>query len=120
MERTFVMIKPEAIQRNITSQILKHFEPLELSIIGMKMMRPPQSLFDEHYIEFKNEYFFQAMVEGLVTRGPVIAICFLGNSAVKKVRTLLGLSHPLHSPLGTYYIYIYISIYIYLYIYIYI
>lgn len=126
MERTFVILKPDTVQRAITGEIITRFERAGLKIIGMKMMSPGMELLKEHYPddlipivgnktkkdwdEFGIEYSETAEELGdmivkatreFMQSAPVIAIVLQGGHAVEIVRKLVGTTGPKDSPAGT-------------------
>ncbi|NHM26516.1 nucleoside-diphosphate kinase [Desulfofundulus sp. TPOSR] len=100
MERTFVMIKPDGVQRNLVGNIIACFEKKGLKIVGLKMMRIPRDLAEKHYGEHKDKPFFGPLVE-YITSGPVVAMVLEGKDAVSTVREMMGATNPLKAAPGT-------------------
>ena len=100
MERTFVMIKPDAVQRGIAGEIIARIERKGLKIVGMKMLHIDRELAEKHYAEHSEKPFFRDLVD-YVTSSPVIAIVFEGKNAVSIVRTLVGATNPAEALPGT-------------------
>lgn len=100
MERTFVMIKPDAVQRGIAGEIISRLERKGLKIVGMKMLHVGRELAEKHYAEHSEKSFFGDLVD-YITSSPVIAIVFEGKNAVSIVRTLVGATNPAEALPGT-------------------
>lgn len=100
MERTFVMIKPDAVQRGIAGEIISRLERKGLKIVGMKMLHVDRELAEKHYAEHSEKSFFGDLVD-YITSSPVIAIVFEGKNAVSIVRTLVGATNPAEALPGT-------------------
>lgn len=106
MERTLIVLKPDAIQRAITGEIITRFERAGLKIIGMKMIAPDKEHFHSHYegiskliSRWGNEIYDITLSQ--MTEGPVIAIALEGVSAVTHVRKMVGTLDPMESAPGT-------------------
>ncbi|MBN1258427.1 nucleoside-diphosphate kinase [Candidatus Peregrinibacteria bacterium] len=89
MERTLVLIKPDAIQRGLIGNITSRFERKGLKLIGMKMMELKEAVILEHYAHLKDKPFF-AGVKKFMQSTPVIAQCWEGVEAVEAVRLIVG------------------------------
>ena len=89
MERTLVLLKPDALQRNLLGQIIVRFENKGLKIVGLKMMKLSNALLSEHYAHQKDKPFFKDLVNYMGS-APVIAIVLEGLEAVNTVRILCG------------------------------
>jgi len=89
MERTLVLIKPDAIQRGLIGEITKRFEKKGLKLIGMKMMQLKEAVVLEHYAHLKDKPFF-AGIKKFMQSTPVIAQCWEGVEAVEAVRLIVG------------------------------
>ena len=89
MERTLVLLKPDAVERRLVGTILARFERKGLDLVGLKLMRVPRALAAKHYAEHKGKPFYGPVVRFL-SRGPVVAIALAGKDAVRVVRTLVG------------------------------
>ena len=100
MERTFVMLKPGAIQRGLVGDIISRFENRGLKIIAMKMMHISNGLAEKHYAEHKGKQFYEELVR-YITSGPVVVMVLEGKSAIPVVRTMTGKTDPLESAPGT-------------------
>lgn len=100
MERTFVMIKPDAVQRGLIGEIISRLERKGLKIAAMKMLNVDKDLAERHYAEHREKPFFQSLVD-YITSGPVVAMVVEGKNAVKVVRTLVGATNPQEALPGT-------------------
>jgi len=93
MERTLILLKPDAIKRAITGEILQRFERAGLKIIGMKMVWLDKIFAEKHYCDHIGKNFYKCLEE-FITSGPVIAICLEGVSAIGVVRKIVGNTIP--------------------------
>ncbi len=100
MERTFVMIKPDGVQRCLIGEIISRLERKGLKIVAMKMMKIERDLAERHYEEHREKPFFESLVS-YVTSGPVVAMVVEGKNAVKVVRNLVGATNPVEASPGT-------------------
>lgn len=100
MERTFVMLKPDAIQRGICGEVITRFERKGLKIVGMKMLWITRELAEKHYSEHRGKKFFEGLIS-YITSSPVIAMVVEGKDAVKLVRDMMGKTNPQESSPGT-------------------
>jgi len=102
IERTLILIKPDAIERNLVGEILRRFEHKGLRIITAQMVQADIALAEDHYAEHKGSGpFFTKMVKA-ITCAPVIAMILEGKWAIQAARQLIGFASPLkQSPIGT-------------------
>ena len=100
MERTFVMIKPDGVQRGLIGEIISRIERKGLKIVGMKMLRISHELAQKHYAEHRGKPFFDSLIS-YITSGPVVAMVVEGKEAVKVMRTLVGKTNPIEASPGT-------------------
>ena len=100
MERTFIIIKPDAVQRGLTGEILGRFEARGLRIIGMKFMQVSRQLAEKHYAVHKGKPFFEGLVN-YITSSPVVAIALEGSNAVAAARKTIGATKPHEAEAGT-------------------
>ena len=89
LERTFILIKPDAVQRQLVGPIVARLEQKGLGIIGLKMLRITPELSKQHYAEHVERPFYPSLEE-FITSGPVVAICAEGPEAIRVVRGLMG------------------------------
>lgn len=100
MERTFVMVKPDGVQRGLVGEVVSRLERKGLKIVAMKMLWIPKEMAENHYAEHKEKPFFSALVD-YITSGPVVAMVVEGKNAIKVVRTLVGATNPVEAAPGT-------------------
>jgi nucleoside-diphosphate kinase len=100
IERTLVIVKPGAIQRELTGEIITRFERKGIKLVGVKMMMLDDSMIEEHYAHLKEMPFFGDIKKSM-QRTPVVAIALEGHDIVKRVRTLIGETNPREAAPGT-------------------
>lgn len=100
MEQTYVMIKPDGIQRNLIGEIVSKIEKKGYKIAAMKMIRISTETAEIHYGEHKGKPFFDGLV-GFITSGPVVAMVIEGDDAVAGMRKMIGATNPLNADFGT-------------------
>ncbi|MWC30110.1 nucleoside-diphosphate kinase [Paenibacillus sp. MMS18-CY102] len=100
MERTFVMVKPDGVARNLIGVIMTRFERKGLKLTNAKMMHIDRELAGLHYVEHKDKAFFGELVD-FITSGPVFAMIWEGQDAVKNARALIGRTNPSEAAPGT-------------------
>jgi len=88
-ERTFVMAKPDAVQRGLVGEIISRLEERGLKLVGAKFVQIDEELAHEHYAEHEDKPFFQDLV-GFITSGPVLAMVWQGADATRQVRKMMG------------------------------
>lgn len=89
LERTLVLLKPDAVNRRLCGEILRRFETRGLKFVGMKMLRVTPELSRQHYAEHVNKPFYPQL-ESFITAGPLVALALEGPEAISVVRTMLG------------------------------
>ena len=100
MERTLVLIKPDAIQRSLIGEIINRFERKGLKIIGMKMMPLDEAVLREHYAHIADKDFYPG-VEKFMMGSPVVAICIEGLEVVDAVRLITGITKAREAEAGS-------------------
>ena len=100
MERTFVLLKPDCVQRRLMGQILERFENKGLNVIAMKMLVVTPELSKQHYAEHVSKPFYPNL-ESFITGGPVLAMVLEGLEVIRVVRDLLGATSGLKAAAGT-------------------
>ncbi len=93
MERTFIMIKPDGVQRHLTGEIIHRFERKGFTLVGLKMMQVSRELAETHYGVHKERPFFKGLVD-FITSAPVIAMVWEGENVVSAARNLIGATNP--------------------------
>jgi len=99
-ERTFIAIKPDAVQRGLVGEIIKRFEQRGYKLIAMKMVTASKDHLRVHYQDLKDKPFFAGLVDYMAS-GPIVAMVWQGLEAVKQGRIMLGATNPLASNPGT-------------------
>ena len=99
-ERTFVMVKPDGVQRGLIGEIVSRFEERGLKLVGGKFVRIDDDLAHDHYGEHEDKPFFDDLVE-FITAGPVFAMVWEGADATRQVRSMVGETDPAESDPGT-------------------
>lgn len=100
IEKTFVMVKPDGVQRGLVGEIVSRFEKKGLKLVGAKLMSVSQALAEQHYAEHKERPFFKDLVS-FITSSPVFAMVLEGENATSVSRTLMGKTNPADSAPGT-------------------
>lgn len=100
MEKTFIMIKPGAVQRELMGEIISRFEKKGIKIVALKLMRMTRKLAMEHYAEHKGKNFYEPLVE-TITAGPIIAMVLEGQNIIEIVRKMAGATRPEDALPGT-------------------
>ncbi|MBR8826450.1 MAG: nucleoside-diphosphate kinase [Gomphosphaeria aponina SAG 52.96 = DSM 107014] len=100
MERTFLMIKPDGVQRNLVGEVIKRLEAKGFTLVGLKMMKVSRELAEKHYDVHKERPFFQGLVEFIIS-APVVAMVWEGDGVVASARKIIGATNPLTAEPGT-------------------
>ena len=100
MERTFVAIKPDGVQRRLIGELINRFERRGLSLIGLKLMNVSAELAGKHYAEHSERPFFKGLVE-YITSGPIVAMAWEGKNAAALCRQTIGATKPEAAAPGT-------------------
>jgi nucleoside-diphosphate kinase len=100
MERTFIAIKPDGVQRKLIGEIVKRFETKGFTLVGLKFMSVSRELAEQHYGVHRERPFFGSLVD-FITSGPVVAMVWEGDGVVASGRKLIGATNPLQSEPGT-------------------
>ena len=100
MERTLVIIKPDAVQRGLVGTVIRRLERRGLRIAAMKMMRMTRSLAERHYGIHKGKPFYEGLVS-YITSGPVVVMAIEGNGSIETVRKTMGATNPAEAQPGT-------------------
>src|SRR4029079_8762792 len=99
-ERTFVLLKPDAVARRLTGEIIQRFERRGLKIVGMKLLKVTPELSKKHYAEHVSKPFYP-LLEEFITAGPVVAMVIEGPEAVAVIRGMLGPTNGRQAAPGT-------------------
>ncbi|WOD39352.1 nucleoside-diphosphate kinase [Nodosilinea sp. E11] len=100
MERTFLMIKPDGVQRGLVSNIIGRFETKGFKLVGMKFMAVSRELAEKHYDVHRERPFFAGLVD-FITSGPVVAMVWEGEGVIASARKIIGATKPLEADPGT-------------------
>ena len=100
IQKSFVMMKPDAVQRRLMGKILSRFEEKGLQIVAVKLMQIDEELAKTHYGEHAEKPFFPGLVE-YITSSPSLAMVIEGEEAITTIRKLVGATNPLEADLGT-------------------
>lgn len=100
MERTFVMLKPDAVQRGLIGEILGRFERRGLKIVALKMVHLTPEFAHQHYAVHVGKPFFEGLIK-YITSGPVVAMVLEGTSAIEVARATMGATNPAKAAPGT-------------------
>ncbi|KAJ3310756.1 nucleoside diphosphate kinase [Blyttiomyces sp. JEL0837] len=100
MERTYIMVKPDGVQRGLVGEIIKRFEAKGFQLLALKLTAPGRAHLEVHYADLKEKKFFPGLID-YMTSGPVVAMVWAGKNVVKSGRILLGETNPLTSLPGT-------------------
>jgi nucleoside-diphosphate kinase len=100
LERTFVILKPDAVQRGLIGELITRLERCGLQLVAMKFMQIPKDLAEQHYAEHLGKSFYEKLVS-YITSGPVVPMVFEGTNAVDFIRKLVGATDPQQASPGT-------------------
>jgi nucleoside-diphosphate kinase len=100
MERTLILVKPDAFARNLTGEIIVRFERKGLALVALKLMTMDRELAERHYAEHVGKPFFGELVE-FITSGPLVAMLLVGEEAVEAARQVIGATNPLQASPGS-------------------
>ena len=100
MERTFIAIKPDGVQRGLVGEVIRRFETKGFTLIGLKFMNVSRELAEHHYGVHKERPFFPGLVN-FITSGPIVAMVWQGDGVIAASRKMIGATNPLNAELGT-------------------
>ncbi len=100
MDRTLILVKPDAFSRGLTGEVIARFERKGLGIVAMKHMTVTRELAEEHYAEHQGKPFFGDLVD-FITGGPLVAMVLEGHEAVTAARQVIGATNPLEAAPGS-------------------
>lgn len=100
MERTFIAIKPDGVQRNLIGKIISNLESKGFKLVAMKLMHVTNEQAKEHYKEHTGKLFFNGLVN-FITSGPIVAMVWEGKEVVNSIRKIMGKTNPLEAESGT-------------------
>ncbi|XP_012237430.1 nucleoside diphosphate kinase [Bombus impatiens] len=99
-ERTFLMVKPDGVQRGLIGKIIQRFEDRGFKLVAMKMIQPNEDLLKKHYADLASKPFFPGLIK-YMSSGPVVPMVWEGLNIVKTGRVMLGQTNPADSAPGT-------------------
>ncbi len=100
MERTFVAVKPDGVQRKLVGEVIRRFEAKGFTLVGLKLLNVSRELAEEHYGVHRERPFFNGLIE-FITSSPVVAMVWEGDGVVAAARKIIGATNPLNAELGT-------------------
>ena len=100
MDRTLILVKPDAFARNLTGEIIARFERKGLRLAALKLMTMTRELAERHYAEHEGKPFFDELVT-FITSGPLVAMVLEGEQAVTAARQVIGATNPLEADAGS-------------------
>ena len=100
MERSLVILKPDAVQRGLVGPIIGRLEARGLKIVGMKLIQMDEGLARRHYAVHEGKPFFPGLIE-YITSGPVVVLAITGDNVIKLIRTMVGATRPIEAAPGT-------------------
>ncbi len=100
MERTFLAIKPDGVQRKLVGEIIRRFEAKGFTLVGLKLLNVSRELAETHYGVHRERPFFAGLVE-FITSGPVVAMVWEGDGVIASARKIIGATNPLNAEPGT-------------------
>jgi nucleoside-diphosphate kinase len=100
MDRTLILVKPDAFARSLSGEIIARFERKGLRIVALRHMTVSTDLAEKHYAEHKDKPFFGELVE-FITSGPIVAMVLEGIDAIKAARQVIGATNPLEAAPGS-------------------
>jgi len=100
VERTFLMLKPDAIQRGLVGEVIGRFEKKGFKLVGLKLIQVDRALAEEHYKEHKGKGFFEPTVQYIMS-SPVVAMVWEGKNVVAIAREMMGATNPANANPGS-------------------
>lgn len=100
MERTFLAIKPDAIQRGLIAEIIGRIEKKGFKLVGLKIMQVTPDLAKKHYAEHEGKPFFEGLIN-YITSAPIVAMVWEGKNIVLTMRKVMGATNPANAEVGT-------------------
>jgi len=100
MQRTLILVKPDAVRRSLIGEVLSRFERKGLKIVAMKMIHMDRKLAESHYAVHKDKPFFGELVDFIIS-GPIVAAVIEGERAIEAARFVMGATDPVKSNMGT-------------------
>ncbi|KAI9293206.1 nucleoside diphosphate kinase [Neoconidiobolus thromboides FSU 785] len=100
MEQTYIMVKPDGVQRGLVGEIIKRFENRGFQLLALQLLTPTRQHLENHYSDLSSKPFFPSLIDYMLS-GPVVGMVWSGKNVVKTGRVMLGETNPLASAPGT-------------------
>lgn len=100
VERSFVMVKPDGVQRGLVGEIIARLERRGLKLVAARLLQVPRDLAERHYAVHRGKPFFEGLIQ-FITSGPVMAMVWEGPGAIDIIRSTTGATHPAQAAPGT-------------------
>jgi nucleoside-diphosphate kinase len=100
MERTLILVKPDAFERRLTGEVISRFESKGLSLVALKLLTADEEIANAHYAEHSEKPFFGELVS-FITGGPLVAAVLEGPNAIAAARQLIGSTDPVEAATGS-------------------
>ena len=100
MQRTLILLKPDAVHRRLVGAVLQRFEQKGLRLVALKLLQATSTLAEKHYEVHKGKHFYDSLLQ-FITSGPTVAVVLEGREAVAVVRAMMGSTDGAKSPPGT-------------------
>jgi len=100
MEKTLILVKPDAMQRELAGQVIARFQAIDLKLCALKMLQMDRALAERHYGVHAEKPFFGSLVD-YITSGPIVAMVLAGDNAIARAREIMGATDPAKAAPGT-------------------
>lgn len=100
MEKSLVLIKPDAVEKNVIGEIISYYEKAGLRIAALKMEKAKEEVVEKHYAEHKGKPFYEDLIK-FITRSPLCALIVEGENTIERVRSINGATNPAEAKEGT-------------------
>lgn len=100
MEKSLVLVKPDAVERGLSAEILARIENNGLKLVALKMLQMSRALAERHYAVHEGKSFFPGLIN-YITSGPIVAAVFEGDDAINRIRNIMGKTDPAKAEPGT-------------------
>jgi nucleoside-diphosphate kinase len=100
MQRTLILVKPDAFARRLTGEVVERFERKGLTMVAMRLMTMSRELAERHYAEHEGKPFYEGLV-AFISSGPLVAMVLEGDEAVRAARQVIGATNPLEATTGS-------------------
>jgi nucleoside-diphosphate kinase len=100
VERTLILVKPDAFARNLTGEIIARFERKGLALVALELRTLDRQIASSHYAEHEGKPFYEELVS-FITSGPLVALVLEGNEAIRAARQVIGATNPLEATTGS-------------------